>query len=308
MKEKNDVVIRVVDLRKSYGDVKALDGISFEIYKGEIFALLGPNGAGKTTTMEILEGLRKPDSGEIYYFGEKVKVIGSEIKERMGVQLQDPAFFDQLTVKETLEIFRGLYKKGRDLNELINMMGLGEKIKSKVKNLSGGQLKRLAIAVALVNDPDIVFLDEPTTGLDPQARRAVWDIISQMRSEGKTIFLTTHYMEEAEKLADRVFIIDHGRIIAKGTVDELIGSLNMESVIVFELRENPIENSKELKSSGILKVGENRYEISTKNLEDDLSRLFDLSKSMGFDIENLTIRKPNLEDVFLKLTGRSLRD
>ena len=308
MNRMDDVVIKVVNLKKSYGEVKAVDGISFEIRKGEIFSLLGPNGAGKTTTMEILEGLRRPDSGEIHYFGEKVKNIDERIKERIGVQLQDPAFFEYLTVKETLEIFGGIYGKKKDLNELVEMMGLVEKIKSKVKDLSGGQLKRLAISVALVNDPDIVFLDEPTTGLDPQARRVVWEIISKLKSEGKTVFLTTHYMEEAERLADRVYIIDHGKIIASGTVDELIGSLNMESVIIFEIKEGSMEDLRTTGLEKILKIGENRYEVSTRNLEEDLSTIFDISRKRDLEIENLIIRRPNLEDVFLHLTGRSLRD
>ena len=298
-------VLKVVGLKKYYGEVKAVDGISFSIYKGEIFSLLGPNGAGKTTTMEILEGLRRPDAGEIYYFGERVQKIDMRIKERIGVQLQDSRFFDYLTVKENLEFFAGLYSRKNDVTRLLDILGLQDKSKTLVKHLSGGQLKRLAIAVALVNDPEMVFLDEPTTGLDPQARRTLWNIIVRLKDMGKTIFLTTHYMEEAEQLADRVFIIDHGRIIASGTVNELVNSLGMESVVEFDLDETmPVEEY--FKDSRKLEDG--RYEITTHDPEKTLSIVYELARKHGVKIRNLVIRRPNLEDVFLHLTGRSLRD
>ncbi len=196
-------------------------------------ALLGPNGAGKTTTVEIIEGLREKDDGEIFYFEKKVDHIDKTVKSQIGVQLQKTAFFEYLTVYETIELFAGLYNvkvQKSDIERLMNLVALQEKAKSRVRTLSGGQLQRLALAVSLVNDPKILFLDEPTTGLDPQARRHVWEIIEQLKQEGKTIFLTTHYMEEAEKLADRVLIMDHGKIIASGTVQELIRSIEMESI------------------------------------------------------------------------------
>ncbi|WP_240739475.1 ABC transporter ATP-binding protein [Marinitoga lauensis] len=203
--------IKIENLKKYYGETKAVDGISFSVKEGEIFSLLGPNGAGKTTTLEIIEGLRKKDEGEIIYFGKYNSPENFYIKEKIGVQLQNSAFLDNLTVYETLKMFSGLYKNSLDVNELISKIFLDEKKKARVKELSGGQKQRLAIAVALVNDPAIVFLDEPTTGLDPQARRMIWDLILELKGNGKTIILTTHYMEEAEYLSDSIHIIDHGR-------------------------------------------------------------------------------------------------
>ncbi|AEH50452.1 ABC transporter ATP-binding protein [Pseudothermotoga thermarum] len=301
-------VIAVKELKKYYGQVKAVDGISFEVEEGTVVAMLGPNGAGKTTTIEILEGLRKKDSGEIYYFGKKVEEIDETIKQMIGVQLQKTAFFEYLTVYETLELFAALYNKKVDkqrIKSLIELVALEEKAKAKIKELSGGQLQRLSLAVALVNDPKIVFLDEPTTGLDPQARRHVWQIVEDLRKSGKTIFLTTHYMEEAEKLADHVLIMDHGKIIAEGTVDQLINSLDMESYVEFwtDQPEKLLE-----KLEGTVLLNHDKLQIPAKNVEEVLHKLFDLSKTLQLKIDNIVIRRSNLEDVFLKLTGRLLRD
>lgn len=300
-------ILKVVDIKKHYGDVKAVDGISFELHEGEVLGVLGPNGAGKTTTVEMLEGLRKPDSGEIWYFGKKMSKIGLTVKENIGVQLQTSAFLEHLTVRETLEMFRGLYKKSLPTNDLIDMVALKEKEKSRVKGLSGGQLQRLAIAAALVNDPKIVFLDEPTTGLDPQARRMLWNTIEGLKEKKKTIILTTHYMEEAEVLADRIIIVDHGKVIARGTLDDLRNSLHQDSFVEFSI------NHKELPGSfteveAIRTVGENRYCIPTKDVEKTISKVFGAAKISDTYIENLVIRKANLEDVFLTMTGHSLRD
>ncbi len=301
-------VITVKDLKRYYGNVKAVDGISFEVEEGTVAAMLGPNGAGKTTTVEILEGLRRKDSGEIYYFGKKVDQVDEYIKRLIGVQLQKTAFFEYLTVYETLELFAALYNQKADrqrIKSLIELVALEEKAKAKIKELSGGQLQRLSLAIALVNDPKIVFLDEPTTGLDPQARRHVWQIVEDLRKSGKTVFLTTHYMEEAEKLADHVLIMDHGKIIAEGTVDRLINSLDMESYVEF-WTDQPEKLSQKLE--GMMLLNHDKFQIPAKNVEETLHRLFDLSKTLQVKIDNIVIRRPNLEDVFLKLTGRLLRD
>ena len=296
-------IIEIKNLKKYYGDTKAVDGISFKVKKGEVFAFLGPNGAGKTTTLEIIEGLRKKDEGKIIYFEKYDSPQDFYIKERIGVQLQNSAFFDNLTVLETLKMFEGLYKTSININELIERMSLVEKKNAKIKELSGGQKQRLAIAVALVNDPEIIFLDEPTTGLDPQARRMIWDTIVDLKSSGKTIVLTTHYMEEAEYLADSVHIIDHGKIIARGTVDEMIKSLNKESVIVFKT-----SDAKIFEENFDIVVFDEKIEIKADNIEKTLFDIMNFAKNNNVELDDIVIRKPNLEDVFLNLTGRSLRD
>jgi ABC-2 type transport system ATP-binding protein len=305
-------IIEVKNLKKYYKSVKAVDDVSFDVKKGEIVAILGPNGAGKTTTLEIIEGLRKKDAGEIYYFGKKIENVDSNIKERIGIQLQDTNFFPNLKVLETLKAFSGLYKNRLDVNKILKEFNLEEKKNSKVSKLSGGQLQRLALATAVINDPVLLFLDEPTTGLDPQARRSTWEKISDLRNLGKTIILTTHYMEEAEFLADRIYIFDQGRVIAHGTLKELIHSLKMDSIITFEINSNGNfdEIKEELFKDSNFQVtkNENFYTIETKDVESTLVRIFEDAKIKKFDISNIVIRKPNLEDVFLHLTGKSLRD
>ncbi len=297
-------VIEIKNLKKYYKGVKAVDGVSLTVEKGKIIAILGPNGAGKTTTVETLEGLREATSGEIYYFGEKVNKISYEIKEKIGVQLQSNSFFENLNVKEIIKAFGGLYEKSIPVATLLERFKLKEKKNSKIKNLSGGQLQRVALAVSVVNDPDIVFLDEPTTGLDPQARRNLWEEIEKLKKDGKTIILTTHYMEEAEKLADKIYIFDMGKVIAEGTMKSLIDSINMSSVIEFETdSEDHIKNE-----FPNLNAFDQKYEIETDNVEKDLIKLMEISKEKDFLINNIFIRKPNLEDVFLHLTGRSLRE
>ncbi|AAD35474.1 ABC transporter ATP-binding protein [Thermotoga maritima MSB8] len=288
-------ILKVVDLKKHYGDVKAVDGISFTVERGTVFSFLGPNGAGKTTTVEILEGLRKKDSGEIYYFGERKDVLDRETKRKIGVCLQKSAFFENLTVWETLKLFRGLYGTGLDLKEVMGLFSLENIEKKMVKTLSGGQLQRLAVAVAFINDPEIVFLDEPTTGLDPQARRQIWDTIEHFKNLGKTIFLTTHYMEEAERLSDHVCIIDHGKIIAEGTPSSLISSSGLKTVVEFDCDQDV--------NVRYLEKKENHYVVETDAPEELIK---DLLKN--WNVSNIVIRKPNLEDVFLKLTGRDLRE
>jgi ABC-2 type transport system ATP-binding protein len=217
------VVVR--GLKKSYGDVIAVDGLDLDILSGECFGLLGPNGAGKTTTIEICEGLLERDSGDLELLGMTWERDGNRLREKLGIQLQDTQLSDKLTVRETLELFRSFYKNGREVDEVIRLVQLEEKAGARVGTLSGGQKQRLAIACALVGDPDLLFLDEPTTGLDPQSRRQLWSLIEEFKATGRTILLTTHYMDEAEKLCDRVAIVDHGHIIALGTPHELIESI-----------------------------------------------------------------------------------
>ena len=221
----DDVVIQVRNLRKSYKDIVAVDGISFEVHSREIFGMLGPNGAGKTTTVEILEGLRDLDSGEAYIAGLDVTKNSTRVKSMIGVQLQQNAFFDNLNLKETIDLFATLYGSQMPAEEALANVDLAERAKSQYRHLSGGQKQRLSIAVALVNNPVAMFLDEPTTGLDPQARRRMWELIDSLRTDGMAIMLTTHYMEEAELLCDRIAVIDHGQIVALDTPQELIDQL-----------------------------------------------------------------------------------
>jgi ABC-2 type transport system ATP-binding protein len=301
------VLLRVRDLRKSYGPVRAVDGVSFSVEKGKVFALLGPNGAGKTTTVEILEGLRLPDSGEIELFGERVTRIGPREKARMGVLLQEAAFEPYLRVQEVLRLFSSFFPKARPPGELLTLVGLSDKARALVKTLSGGQKRRLALAVALLNDPELLFLDEPTTGLDPQARRHVWDIIAELRCQGKAVFLTTHYMEEAEALADWVAILDHGRIIAEGTPQDLIRRFGAETFLEFEIPKEIFPELSQLFPGKARQDGE-RVTMNVQDLPNDLSSLLSWAAGKGVVLRNLLVRQPNLEDVFLSLTGRRLRD
>ena len=300
--------INVRNLKKYYGETKAVDDISFNLMEGEVLAILGPNGAGKTTTVEMLEGLRRPDSGTIEYFEEKLPPSSDRVKEEIGVQLQSSSFFEYLSVKETLDLFRGLYTKGISSDELIKEVSLDEKKKTYTKNLSGGQLQRLAVAVSLVNDPKVIFLDEPTTGLDPQARRMLWETVLNLKKKQKTIILTTHYMEEAEHLADRIIIMDHGKIISRGTLDELIASIETEDIVSFRVRGEDEIPQEFLEMEGLKHVENRTYAVTTKDVERALGRLFERSKKFEILLDDVTIRKPSLEDVFITLTGRKLRD
>ncbi|HNQ69745.1 MAG TPA: ABC transporter ATP-binding protein [Mesotoga prima] len=301
-------VVEVKDLKKYYGETKAVDGIEFDLREGEVLAILGPNGAGKTTTVEMLEGLRKPDHGTIEYFEERLPPSSDRVKEEIGVQLQSSSFFEYLSVKETLDLFRGLYRKSIPSKDLIREVSLQDKEKTYTKNLSGGQLQRLAVAVALVNDPRVVFLDEPTTGLDPQARRMLWETISALKNGGKTIILTTHYMEEAERLADRIMIMDQGKIIARGTLLELIDSIDVENIVTFSVQgDTPIPEGF-LEVEGLQHTENREYSVTTRDVERTLGRLFEISKEFDMLLDDVTIRKPNLEDVFITLTGKKLRD
>lgn len=219
--------LRVRGLRKAYSDVVAVDGLDLEVGTGECFGLLGPNGAGKTTTIEICEGLLAPDSGEVEVLGRRWETDGRDLRELLGIQLQETQLSEKLTVEETLKLFQSFYREPQDIGNVIDKVELGEKRSSRVGGLSGGQKQRLAVACALVGNPQLLFLDEPTTGLDPQSRRQFWDLIEKFQAEGKTIVLTTHYMEEAERLCDRVAIVDHGHVIALGTPNELMESIDV---------------------------------------------------------------------------------
>jgi ABC-2 type transport system ATP-binding protein len=303
-------IVEVEDLRKTYGNVKAVDGVSFKIKQGSIFTLLGPNGAGKTTTLEIIEGLRTPDSGKITIFGKIVDRIGREEKELIGVSLQETNLISHLTVRETLSMFRSFYKRGLNVDDVLDFVSLKEKEKSYVEKLSGGQRQRLAIGLAIINDPLLLFLDEPTTGLDPQARRSVWDLLLKLKAQGKTIVLTTHYMEEAEFLADWVCIMDHGRVIAEGTPEDLIRSIGGESIIEVDVEEDHefLDDLNKVGLNYVFNPKHRRLVIKTNNVLESIECLLKIAKEKGIKVRNEIIRQPNLEDVFLTLTGRQLRE
>lgn len=288
---RNTTVLQVNNLKKYYPSVKAVDSISFEVNAGEIVSILGPNGAGKTTTIEVIEGLRTKDSGEISYFGE-FNEMNNEVKNRVGVCFQENSFFEDLTVSETIRLYKSLYGKSLDTKELVEIFELGEKVKTRIRHLSGGQKQRLAVALAFVNDPDLVFLDEPTVGLDPHARRNLWEIILKFKSQGKGIVLTTHYMDEAQQLSDRVYIMDHGNIITAGSPQELINSSGLESVIEF-----PEEYSTLFED--VIIAGEYAY-LHTRDTVSAIRKLLESN------VTNFVVRHPTLEDVFLKLTGKKI--
>jgi ABC-2 type transport system ATP-binding protein len=304
-----DPVIRVRGLTKRYGNVEAVAGIDFEVAKGEIFGLLGPNGAGKTTTVEILEGLRKPDGGEVSVLGVDVTRGADQLKPRIGVSLQTAALYPKLTVTELIDLFRAFYPRARSTEELIDALELGERRGARSEVLSGGQRQRLAVALSLVNDPELVFLDEPTTGLDPAARRSLWDIVRGFRAEGKSVLLTTHYMEEAEILCDRLAIMDHGRILEMGTVEELISKHYQERTVRFDRLEG-LARDELTALPAVTSVKEDEHEVLvyTRDPGKTIGGLLDLADSRGLEPQNLAIRRATLEDVFLDLTGRALRD
>jgi ABC-2 type transport system ATP-binding protein len=277
--------------------VRAVDGVSFAIAAGTCFGLLGPNGAGKTTTVEIMEGVTEPTSGKVLYDGEP---LGARFRAEAGIQFQKTALQDFLTVRETLQLFRRLYPRGRDVDELITLCALEQVAKRDNRKLSGGQLQRLLLAIALVNDPQVLFLDEPTTGLDPQARHNFWDLIRAIKAERRTVLLTTHYMEEAYFLCDEIAIMDHGRIIAQGAPSRLLKE-HFDDVVL-ELPREDLPGEPTEFPLPLLLAGD-RVEISTADVEQALRTLLD----RGVPLKHLKIRPRNLEDLFLELTGRELR-
>jgi ABC-2 type transport system ATP-binding protein len=304
--------LRVRNLRKAYKDVVAVDGLELEVRPGECFGLLGPNGAGKTTTIEICEGLIAADSGEIEMLGMRWESDASQLRQRLGIQLQDTQLSEKLTVFETVRLFRSFYHAGPSPAEAIGLVQLEEKQKARVGTLSGGQKQRLAMACALVGDPDFLFLDEPTTGLDPQARRQLWDLIEQFKAAGRTILLTTHYMDEAERLCDRVAIMDHGKIIALGSPRELIASIGVEHVVEFAAG----SASKSLAIAALRGLDGVR-EVASQNgsvqlqvtaLHRAVPALLAELDRQGVPLTELRTHSASLEDVFVTLTGRHLRD
>jgi ABC-2 type transport system ATP-binding protein len=302
-------VIRVRGLVKRYGDVKAVDGIDFDVAAGEVFGLLGPNGAGKTTTVEILEGLRPPDGGQAIVLGVDVAKGADSLKPRIGVSLQTASLYPKLTVVEVIDLFRSFYATSRPTAELIELLELGERRDARTKDLSGGQRQRLSVALALVNDPELVFLDEPTTGLDPAARRSLWDLVRGLKAKGRSVLLTTHYMEEAEILCDRLAIMDHGHILEMGTVDELISKRFKERAVRLD-RIDAIGDDQlgALAAVTSVKHDGDAVLLYSSDVAATVGALLALTESRGIEPQNLGIRRATLEDVFLDLTGRALRD
>ncbi len=302
-------IIEVKNLTKKYNHFTAVDGISFEVKEGEIFGILGPNGAGKTTTLEMIEGLKPITSGSAFLDHHDVSVNPRAVKSLIGVQLQSSSFFEGLNLIELLETFAALYDRKVNATDLLKLVQLEEKAKSEVKELSGGQKQRMSIATALVNDPKVLFLDEPTTGLDPQARRNLWDLVTHINKQGKTIVLTTHYMDEAEILCNRIAVMDHAHIVAMDTTENLLKLPGLSSSVNFMSdREVPVERLKLLIGVNDTEQHDKSYRLITSDPERTLTSLFALKNSLGFNILDLQLKQPTLEDVFLKLTGHALRD
>jgi ABC-2 type transport system ATP-binding protein len=304
--------IEARDLKKYYGATKAVDGISLTVEQGEVFGMLGPNGAGKTTTTEMIEGLRKPDAGSIHVLGHDVTRETAKVKNRIGVQLQTTALYPRLTVREVLDLFATFFpgeKRGTD--ELIDTMNLREKQNTLSKDLSGGQRQRLSVALALINKPDIVFFDEPTTGLDPQARRSMWETVRAIQKTGATVFLTTHYMEEAQLLCDRVAVVDAGKIIALDTPNALISQNFKEQAVEFDLKGEPPPEGTFRNLKGVTRPGVREGQhitIYTEETTLTLGGLTDLAEAGQIQFDDLHLRRATLEDVFLKLTGKRIRE
>lgn len=333
--EHQSVLIEVRGLVKRYGSFTAVDGIDFTVYKGEVFGLLGPNGAGKTTTMEMIEGLRQPDEGSAVVAGYDTRTQLAKVKEVIGVQLQSTSLFDLLTVQEITEMYASFYHvPTMPILPLLESVTLQEKLNARVKHLSGGQKQRLAIALALVNDPQVVFLDEPTTGLDPQARRTLWDIILKLRDQGKTIVISTHYMDEAELLADRICLMDKGKIVALDTPRQLTRNLALQNAIEFRVAEEGsasfgipasptsptspeapseqgsglLEQLNELQGVSRAEHRKDSYVLYTEDLQASLTAFIALMDKRGIAFADLRTRTATLEDVFIHMTGRGLRD
>jgi len=310
LSEPVDKVISVESLNKRFGELAAVDDISFNVRRGEVFGILGPNGAGKTTTLECIEGLQEPSSGRISVLGTEVARDPNTVKERIGVQLQASAYFDYLTLTEILELFGRFYSRRVPPAKLLSTVGLEDKANTTVGKLSGGQQQRFTIAATLVNDPEVVFLDEPTAGLDPQARRNLWDFVQSINSQGRTIVLTTHYMEEAEFLCNRVAIMDHGRIVTLDTPTNLVRSLPAP----YEVRASTLNefSSNDLTDldcvTEVLDDQNQGFRLRSSDAASTMPALMDWVAKNDIKLTHLEVTPANLEDVFLSLTGRALRD
>lgn len=309
--------MRCAGLRKRFADVTAVNGLDLEVCAGECFGLLGPNGAGKTTTVEILEGLTPADEGTVEVLGQRWNSGGKAqwsdngrlLRERIGVQLQETQLAEKVTVVETLRLFRSFYRRGHPVDQVIQTVALEEKRNARVGKLSGGQKQRLAVACALVSDPELLFLDEPTTGLDPQARLSLWDVVDKFREGGGTVLLTTHYMEEATRLCDRVAIMDHGKIIALGTPLKLIESLGADQIIEFRVTKEIADDAlTSLPAVSNLHKRDDDYSLTVAEMGVALPALLEEIKRQKSELVSLTTHQATLEDVFVSLTGRMLRD
>jgi ABC-2 type transport system ATP-binding protein len=303
-------IIRVEGLTKRYKDFTAVDHISFKVQKGEIFGILGPNGAGKTTTLEMMEGLKTITEGDAVINDISVKAHANKVKHIIGVQLQSSSFYDMMNLKELLEFFGSLYGRKVDGMALLKKVSLEDKWKNEAKELSGGQRQRLSIAVALVNNPLVIFLDEPTTGLDPQARRHLWDLVRSIQKEGTTIILTTHYMEEAEVLCERIAIMDSAKIIAEDTPQGLLKMIDQNATVQFQIKDAVInmDDMKKLQAVSDAQLLKNTVTLRTQHVQDTLKALIDYDRAHPVNFTDLQVHETNLEDVFLTLTGKSLRD
>jgi ABC-2 type transport system ATP-binding protein len=304
--------LRCRGLVKRYGRLAAVDGLDLEVQAGECFGMLGPNGAGKTTTVEIFEGLREPDAGEVEVLGARWADNGLKLRARLGIQLQETKFQDKLRVREVARLFRSFYPSGLDVDAVLDQVSLQEKADAQVRTLSGGQKQRLSLACALVGDPELLFLDEPTTGLDPQSRRQTWDIVERFKARSRTVLLTTHYMEEAAQLCDRVAVVDHGKIIAQGTPRSLIASLGAEHVIEFAVEDASTALDpaivRALPSVEEVALNNGTWRLTVREVHRALPALLAAMAERGAEPASLTTHHATLEDVFMSLTGRTLRD
>ncbi|HET7455659.1 MAG TPA: ABC transporter ATP-binding protein [Solirubrobacterales bacterium] len=298
----SEVAISVRGLRKAYGENEAVAGVDFEVSAGEVFGFLGPNGAGKTTTIEILEGYRERSGGEVSVLGVDPGTPTRAWRERVGLVLQECELDPLWTVREAVSLFARFYSRPREVEETIDLVGLGEKRDARIGSLSGGQKRRADVALGIVGDPDLIFLDEPTTGFDPGARREAWNMIEGLKALGKTVFLTTHYMDEAQHLADRVAILRSGRIVAQGSTEEIAGAIGRSTVIAFELDGDlTIEEVRSTLGADVARVGD-QVEAQSTDPQRDLYRLLTLAQRRDAELRGLEVRRPNLEDVFLELT------
>ena len=304
--------LRCRQLIKRYGETVAVNGLDLEVRAGECFGMLGPNGAGKTTTVEIFEGLRDPDAGEVEVLGDRWNGDTQRLRGRLGIQLQETKFPEKLQVSEVLTLFRSFYPRGLDVAAVLGLVGLEEKASAYVRTLSGGQKQRLSLGCALVGEPELLFLDEPTTGLDPQSRRQTWDIVEALKARGRTVLLTTHYMEEAARLCDRVAVVDHGKVIALGTPRELIATLGAEHVIEFAVADtaSPIDEAalRALPSVEDVAQDAGTWRLTVREMHKAVPALLAELSTRGAEPTQLTTHSATLEDVFMALTGRRLRD